>query len=183
MNVNIRMFDRTCLVGLLVLTLGGGCGLARSAKARTQKRGRMVSARHTYLIELREAQSVNREIDAGLQANRATLTSLQERLDHSISIGEFIGDLEKLALKRGVGVDRVQPGQEQTEFGCRKTSVSFNCHGAFKDLHATLCALAHMPYLVRVENVGMDRNALSGDCVMDVTCCVYGRQNGSMVVQ
>ena len=174
MYLNIKTLDIVCLTGLLTLALGGSIVLAGTAMARTKESVSRDKVRSLRLAELLKAEQVKSDIDAGLRTHRPAFVAIQQRLTKSRNIGEFIADLDRIALRRKVDLDRVDPGAKREDVGYHRTTVSFACRGSFIDLHAVLCDLELMPRLLRIESVDMNRSSLADDCSMNVSCCVYG---------
>ncbi len=175
MYLNIRTLNVACLAGFLALALGGSVTAARSAKAKAARMDRDQKAVEVLLGDLRKAESTLVRLDASLKANQTALETLRQRLPEVEPIGGFLADLDALANKADVKVNKVAPGPCVPEGICTRTPLAFSGEGSFAGLHGVLYGLERMDRLVRVERVSITRRSPSGPCSMDITCSVYGR--------
>jgi Tfp pilus assembly protein PilO len=175
MYLSIRAINIGCLAGFLALAIGGNFVAARSAKAKADRVDHDVQAAKVLLGEFNKAQSALLRLDATLKANQTALETLRKRLPESDPIGGFLADLDALASKTDVKVNKVAPGESVREDICTRTPLAFSCEGSFAGLHAVLHGLEHMDRLVRAEQVSISRSSPSTRCSMDITCSVYGR--------
>ena len=175
MQIGLRTIDAACLVGLIALAAGGSVVAVESGHRKADRIARDNQASEARLGDLGKAQSVVDRLDMELKANQATLETLRKRLPESQQIGEFLADLDALAGKAGVNINKVEPGASVPGDICARTPLAFSCQGPFASLHGLLYGLESMERLVRIESVSMNRASLAGACRMDIRCSVYGR--------
>ena len=175
MHLSIRTLNTACLAGFVALAIGGSFVASRSARAKAERMDRDRKTAEVLLGEFKKAQTALGRLDATLKANQTALETLRKRLPESEPIGGFFADLDALAGKAAVKVNKVAPGQSVPEQMCTRTPLAFSCEGSFAGLHAVLHGLERMDRLVRIEQVSISRSSPSSRCSMTITCSVYGR--------
>ncbi len=175
MHLSIRTLTIACLAGFLALALGGLVVVAAAARAKANRIERSNKVADSLLDGLTEAQSTLSQLDAILRENQAAAEKVSKKLPESEVIGGFLADLDALASKADVKVNKVTSGQSVAEEVYTRTPITFSCEGSFAGLHSLLFRLERMDRLVRVEQVSISRRAPSSRYEMNAQCSVYGR--------
>ncbi len=175
MHLSIRTLNVACLAGFLALVLGGLVVVASAARAKANRIEHSNKVADSLLGGLMEAQSTLSLLDAILMENQAAAEKVSKKLPESEVIGGFLADLDALASKADVKINKVTSGQPVAEEVYTRTPITFSCDGSFAELHSLLYRLERMDRLVRVEQISISRRSPSSRCSMNVLCSVYGR--------
>jgi Tfp pilus assembly protein PilO len=112
------------------------------------------------------------------QQETATLTAkvadFEKRIPAESNVGDFLEELARLAQKRGLQPDTVQPGEPIRGDDVVALPIAIKVHGSFSGIHGLLRDIEHMPRLTRFEkfNAVVDTE-YSGDVAAELNLKIF----------
>jgi Tfp pilus assembly protein PilO len=176
MTISIRNLDRICLAIVICVAVAFGYVMVqRGIQDRAEiRQARELSEKQANDLKMAEASL--RELQANIEANRAGLIALSERIPENAEMGAFLKELTVLMRKRGVGLVAVQPQAPVKDKLFTKIPVRLVFKGSFFHVYALLQDLEAMKRLVIMDKLVIGKNELTSDCQVDLTALVFERE-------
>lgn len=83
----------------------------------------------------------------------ARVADFEQRIPAEPKVGDFLEELARLAQKRDLQADTVQPGEPITTADVVALPIAIQVHGSFSGIHGLLKDIEHMSRLTRFEQL------------------------------
>jgi len=175
MTLNLKNFDRTCLVILVMVTVI----CVYFAVTRTEKLKRQIHQENTLLSEklrdLNLADTNLQQLKTMLETTTNDLASLNEQIPETSKMGEFLKNVDALMKAKGVVMINLGPLPEVKEKIYTKNPVHLVFQGPFVKIFEVIHGLENMTRKVVLEKLAITKSSLAGECRVDLMANIFKR--------
>jgi Tfp pilus assembly protein PilO len=178
MNSKIKILDRLCLGGLILIVAAIGVW---NFKNTIIKKKRFHEASDHYSKSAKEvalAETNLKAFQSALEETRNEISAFHQKIPESADFGPFIKRLDTMMKARGIGLLSVNPLPIENEPFYRRVPVRLAFRGPFARVCLLIQDLENMERAVIMENLIIRKSGVGEECLVDLTASIFEQVKG-----